>query len=194
MQQDLTEASDIELIKGYCSGNEEAFNVLYFRYRKLLYGYLSNMIPGNPCEADEVFEETWLRVIDKLPGYRDDGKFSAWLFRLARNIFIDRIRKNKPERFMTIDAEESPEIAGETEMSPDRTVGNRDLARVIEDAMQQLPIEQKEVFLLREQGLSFKDIAEIQRATLNTVLSRMRYALRSMKSFLSGIDRGGLVK
>ena len=194
MQPDVNEASDSQLIKAYCNGDEGAFNTLYYRYRKLLYGYLTNMIPGNPCDVDEVFESTWLRVIDKLPKYRDDGKFGAWLFRVARNIFIDRVRMSKPGKFVTIDAEDSPDIAGSTELSPDRVTGSSDLAQVIQKALSQLPDEQREVFLLREQDLSFKEIADMQRCSLNTVLSRMRYALKSLRSFLSEIDRGGLVK
>ena len=91
-----TELSDSELIKAFGEGDHAAFETLYHRYRRQLYGFLSNLIPGNPAEVDEVFEETWLRVIDKLPKYRDDGKFSAWLFRVSRNLFIDRVRRNRP--------------------------------------------------------------------------------------------------
>ena len=66
-------------------------------------------------------------MIDKLPGYKDNGKFSAWLFRVARNIFIDRLRKYHPEKFVTIDGEEGVELVGSTEISPDRESGSGDI-------------------------------------------------------------------
>ena len=85
---------DIALIHAYAKGDDKAFETLYHRYRRQLYGFLRNLT-GNPSVADEIFEETWVKVIDKLPSYRDDGKFSAWLFRVGRNLFIDHIRREK---------------------------------------------------------------------------------------------------
>ncbi|MCI5779865.1 MAG: sigma-70 family RNA polymerase sigma factor [Lentisphaeria bacterium] len=186
--------SDAELLADFCQGDEKAFETLYHRYRKLLYGYLNNLCGGNTAEADEVFEETWLRVIHKAPGYRDDGKFSAWLFRISRNIFIDRLRRNRPEMIVEVEVEHVLEDAA-TEFSPEREAGATDLKRVIAQALAKLPPEQREVFLLREEEeLSFREIAEIQQCSLGTVLSRMRYALKSLRSFLTGIDTGGLLR
>ena len=187
--------SDASLIHAYLKGDEKAFETLYFRYRQMLYGYLNNLSDRRSTEVDEVFAETWLRVIDKLPGYKDNGKFSAWLFRVARNIFIDRLRKYHPERFVTIDGEEGVELVGSTEISPDRESGSGDIRSAIEKALNTLPPEQKEVFLLREEAeLSFREIAGIQQCSLGTVLSRMRYALKNLRAFLQNIDSGGLLK
>ncbi len=185
--------SDIQLINGYLKGDEKSFEELYFRYRKPLYGYLNNL-SGNQSEADEVFAETWTKVIDKLPKYRDDGKFSAWLFRMAKNIFIDRIRRNHPERFVAIDDENMAELPDDNAFSPERELGVSDTGKAIMAAIKQLPLEQREVFMLREQDLSFKEIAKIQNCSLNTALSRMRYALQTLRNYLSEFDRGGLIK
>ena len=95
MKEREFDAGDGELIAAFVRGDEKAFEQLYGRYKRQLYGFLNNLITDNPAEVDEVFEETWLRVLDKLPGYRDEGRFSAWLFRIGRNIFIDRLRKNR---------------------------------------------------------------------------------------------------
>lgn len=191
---DNGQRSDIQLINAYLKGDEKSFEELYFRYRKPLYGYLNNMLMGNQSEADEVFSETWTRVIDKLPKYRDDGKFSAWLFRMAKNIFIDRLRRSHPERFVAIDDENMAELPDDNAFSPERELGASDTGKAIMTAINQLPKEQKEVFMLREQELSFKDIAQIQQCSLNTVLSRMRYALQTLRNYLSEFDRGGLIK
>ncbi len=188
-------ADDAALICAYTKGDEKAFETLYYRYRKPLYGYLNNIVGNNSAEADEIFAETWLRVIDKLPKYKDSGKFSAWLFRISRNIFIDRLRHLKPDKFVTIDAEDSVELTGETTFSPDREVGAGDISRMLNSALEQLQPEQREVFLLREEAeLSFKEIAEVQNCSLGTVLSRMRYALKKLRTFLKNVDSGGLLK
>lgn len=188
------EASDTELIRAYTAGDERAFEELYYRYRRQLYGYLNNLIQSNSGEVDEVFEETWLRVIDRLSKYRDDGKFSAWLFRIARNIFIDRVRRSKPGLFRTIDDEEAPQVPAPASMEARAGLENSELGKVIQRALGALPVEQKEVFLLRQQDLSFKEIAEIQQCSLNTALSRMRYALNTLREFIRNIDQGGLLK
>ena len=188
------EPGDAELLAEFCRGDEKAFETLYHRYRQLLYGYLNKLCGGNGAEADEVFEETWLRVIEKAPGYRDDGKFSAWLFRISRNIFIDRLRRNKPELFADVEVENVLEDPV-TEFSPERELGAADTRTLIDRALAALPPEQREVFLLREQEeLSFKEIADIQECSLGTVLSRMRYALKNLRNFLMKFDIGGKVR
>lgn len=193
-QNSYDEIEDIVLIRAYAKGDEKAFEILYYRYRQQLYGYLNNLTGGS-SEADEVFSETWQKVIKKLPGYRDDGKFSAWLFRIARNVFIDRIRHNKPDKFVAMDAEDSIEPTGSDMYSPERELGRTDISKAIDAALDSLQPEQKEVFLLREEAqLSFREIAEIQGCSLGTVLSRMRYALKKLRFFLKNIDAGGLLK
>ncbi len=190
------ELSDSKLIQAFENGDMMAFETLYRRYRRQLYGFLSNLIPGNPAEVDEVFEETWLRVIEKLPKYRDDGKFSAWLFRISRNLFIDRVRRNRMLGMGTvwIDSEDAPEIMGLETMSPDRELNASELEKVISDALSKLPSEQREVFLLRQQELPFREIAEIQQCSINTVLGRMQYAIKSLRKLILAVDHGGIIK
>ena len=189
------EPSDKELIAAFAGGDDAAFEMLYHRYRKQLYGFLSNLISGNPAEVDEVFEETWLRVIEKLPKYRDEGRFSAWLFRVARNLFIDRFRKRQlPGGRVELDAEEAPEIPGPVSMEPDRDLDLGDVNEVIAKAVAQLPPEQREVFLLRQQELAFREIAVIQQCSINTVLGRMQYAIRSLRKIILEFDRGDLIR
>ena len=182
--------TDMELIAAFSIGDEGAFNTLYYRYRQQLYGYLNNLT-GNASEADEVFEETWLKVIAKLPKYQDQGRFGAWLFRVAHNTFIDRIRRSRNEKAnLSIDNEEQIQLAAPPGDEPLTVADASDLEEVVQNALADLPDELREVFLLRQQGIAFREIADIQRCSLNTALSRMQYAIKRLRKYLSAIDRG----
>ena len=194
MQPDAREDwSDMELIRSFTRGDERAFETLYFRYRRQLYGFLSHLI-GNPAEVDEVFEESWLRVIEKLPQYREEGRFSAWLFRLSRNLFIDRLRRDaRHAGNVPLDAGRMPEVPGPAAVRPERNLDSAELEEALRRAVEALPSEQREVFLLRQQEFSFKEIATIQKCPVNTALGRMQYALKSLRRMLREIDQGGLI-
>ena len=181
----MNEPDDMMLIQAYIAGDGKAFETLYYRYRRNLYGYLYNLLSGNEQEVDEIFEETWIKVVDKLGSYRDEGKFSAWLFRVARNVFIDNMRKRKKHFLTDNGGEEIPEIP-DWSNRPERQMEEADAANVLEEALAGLPGEQREVFLLRQQSLSFKEISEIQQCSINTVLGRMHYAVRNLKKLITG--------
>ncbi|MDR0932186.1 MAG: sigma-70 family RNA polymerase sigma factor [Victivallales bacterium] len=182
MEETKVESGDGELIAAFVKGDEKAFELLYCRYKRQLYGFLNHLIGNNPDEADEVFEETWLRVLQKLPKYRDEGKFSAWLFRIGRNIFLDRLRKNRNESItIALDAENAPVQLGPESLEPDRDFELGELEEVIVRAVACLPLEQREVFLLRQQDLAFKEIAQIQECSINTALGRMQYAIKNLR-------------
>ena len=192
MPQVENNPADAVLIKRFLHGEEAAFEELYYRYRRQLYAFLNNLI-GPGAECDEVFEETWLKVIDRLPGYRDDGRFGAWLFRVARNLFYDRLRRSRQEREMIpLDADEPPQLAAPPGSGPRERLELDEVESLIKTALSELPAELRETFLLRQQGIAFKEIAEIQECSINTALSRMQYALRALRKALSGIDRGVL--
>lgn len=190
MPQADKKPADAVLIKRFLRGEESAFEQLYERYRRQLYAFLNNLI-GPGAECDEVFEETWLKVIDKLPGYKDDGRFGAWLFRVGRNRFYDRLRRNRREREnISLDADEPPQVAAPVGYSPGERMELNEVEKLVNAAVAKLPEELRETFLLRQQGIAFKEIAEIQSCSINTALSRMQYALRALRKTLSGIDRG----
>ncbi len=191
----LEERSDYELITDYLEGNDSAFEQLYQRHRKRLYGYLNGMMPWSPAEVDDVFQQTWVRAVTRLPKYRDQGYFAAWLFRIGRNLLIDKVRRSKRENgFLELDREETPEIDAPPGTEPWCQLDEAELGRLIQQALAELPEEQREVFLLRREKVAFKDIAEIQNCSINTVLSRMQYALKNLRTHLGTVDHGGLLQ
>jgi RNA polymerase sigma-70 factor (ECF subfamily) len=175
-----------ELIARYRAGETAALEELVARHQRPLFGYIRNMAAG-PEEAEEVFQEVWLRVIRGAGAYRA-GNFLGWLVRIARNLLIDRARRRRPS--VSLDAEPDGGYApAETIPAPGRDPRGRllasELGRRVAEAVARLPREQKEVFLMRsEADLPFKRIAAIQRVPLGTALARIRYALLRLRTEL----------
>lgn len=180
------EATDKELINQYRRGQVEALEALIERYRRMLFGFILSRTSG-AADADEVFQETWFRVIRKIDSYRERN-FGGWLVRIARNIIIDKARRRKPD--MSLDAAPAEggtlaDVIPGNDPGPRRRIETSDLGRTISEAVAGLPDEQREVFLMRvEADLSFKEIARAQRVSINTALARMQYALAKLRPLL----------
>lgn len=190
----LPESSDYELIRSYLAGDAGGFDRLYERHGKSLYGYLCGLLPEDRTEVDDVFQLSWLRVIDQLPRYNEQGYFKAWLFKISRNILIDRIRRRRREKAaFSLDREDVPEFEGPSGLEPWRALDEEELKNLMDRAIAKLPEDQREVFLLRREKVSFREIAAIQQCPLNTALARMQYALKNLRSQLGSIDHGELL-
>jgi len=180
------EQTDGQLLSRYRKGHVDALERLVARYERPLFGYIHQMTNGRD-EADEIFQEVWLRVIHKHAGFRQ-GNFLGWLIRIARNLAIDRARRKRPALSLDEEPEEGAALK-ERVPSPDPTPAARleaaDVGRRIEAAVARLPAEQKEVFVMRmEAGLPFKEIARLQKVSINTALARMHYAVLKLRSVL----------
>jgi RNA polymerase sigma-70 factor (ECF subfamily) len=139
-------------------------------------------------EADEIFQEVWLRAIRNLDRFKA-GNFPGWLVRIAHNLIVDRARKRRPEASLDAEDEDARplhETVPAAGLEPSREAAATDLGRRIAAAVDALGREQKEVFLMRTQmGLTFKEIARVQKASINTVLARMHYALGKLRPVLA---------
>lgn len=188
----LDKAQDEELIRRYVRGDAGVFPELYGRYKnKILL-----MVRGfffNPEKAEEIFQEVFLKAIERLPSFDGSGSFKSWLFALCRNHCIDRLRgqARRPEltesQFMNDDGENLSPISKAASPDPgaDESAYRRELAQGIQHALKKLPEEQRETFLLKETGgLTFEEIGEITEVSINTVKSRMRYALEGLRRAL----------
>ncbi len=180
------ESSDDELVARYRNGEVAALEALVDRHQRALYGYLMGMT-ANRAEADDLFQETWLRVIHKVAAYRNDN-FGGWVMRLARNLMLDRLRRRKPE--VSADREDAEghtlmQRLPATEDGPGAAVAADELGARIAAAVATLPSEQREVFMWRTQAdLPFKEIARLQGVSINTALARMQYALGKLRPVL----------
>lgn len=183
------EENDENLLAAYRNGDTEALAVLVEKYKRPLFGFILRFSNGQE-DADEVFQEVWVRAIKNMNRYRQKNLLS-WLFRIAHNLMIDRIRQRRPMVSFDTPATDQGVAVGDVlahpGQGPDIRTGGRDLGRRIEAAADKLPPEQKEVFWMRMQsGLSFKQIARIQNCSINTALARMHYAVARLRGELAG--------
>jgi len=179
---------DAKLLSAYRNGDTEALGELVEKYKGPLFGF--DQLAERFGDADEVFQEVWVRAIKNMNRYRQKNLLS-WLFRIAHNLMIDRIRRRKPILSLETPAHEdglalSERLPG-AGLNPAEETGGHALGRQIEAAASKLPFEQREVFWLRMQaGLSFKEIAKIQKCSINTALARMQYAVSKLRKELAG--------
>ena len=188
--------TDTELIIRYNNGHDQAFAILVDRYRRPLFSYLYRMV-GDQEAAKDIFQDVFIKVLKALPDYQDRGKFINWLFSIANAVCIDYLRKKKRRikmetdtLFTDADADLVKDIP-DPAFSPDDILQNKEQQQILRTAIQNLPIEQRQILLLREHSdLSFKEIANMLDCPLNTVLGRMRYALLNLRKIIKS-DIGG---
>jgi RNA polymerase sigma-70 factor (ECF subfamily) len=176
-------------IAEYRRGKVEALAPLVEHFRRPLYGFIVRMT-DSVADAEDVFQEVWLRAIRHMDSYHEKS-FLSWLFRIAHNLVIDRVRRQKPvvafpePGFSTVSTRWEDRIPDTRNAAPDQQIAMRDVGPRIATAVARLPTEQRAVFLMRmEGGLPFKEIARIQQVSINTALARMQYALNKLRQDL----------
>jgi RNA polymerase sigma-70 factor, ECF subfamily len=185
----LTAELDEDLMVRYQAGEVRAFEVLLSRHRKSVYNFILRYV-GDKETAEDLLQETFMRVIKGAEAYKRQAKFTTWLYTIARNLCVDQTRRRKHRKHASLDAPLSADedsgtlldvIAG-SELPSDRKTVNKQLHHKLQDAIAALGDEQREVFLMREfLDLPFKQIADVVGVPENTVKSRMRYALEKLR-------------
>lgn len=178
---------DTACIDAYKNGNSNALEPVIERYKRPLYAFILKMTEGRE-DTDEIFQETWFRALKNIHKFKHKNLLN-WLFRIAHNLVIDRARMNKRQISMQTpigdDAATLEDHLPATGITPAEEVGGNQLGLRINAAVERLSPDQKEVFLLRMYGnVPFKEIASIQKCSINTCLARMQYALSKLRSVL----------
>jgi RNA polymerase sigma-70 factor (ECF subfamily) len=190
----LTQPSDEALLIAYRDGDSGAFEALLGRYRRPVFNFVLRLVKDHG-RAEELYQDIWLRVIERCDDFRGDAKFSTWLYAIARNLCVDHQRKMRFRTHASLDAPNPGPGRGPGERLGNPGPSAEELAMAgstrerIARAVQALPEEQREVFLLRQlQGLAFHEIAEVVGTPTNTVKSRMRYALQRLQVALGDLQ------
>ena len=181
------------LMNNYAQGDVLSFEVLVKRHEKSMYNYILRILKDYSL-AEDVLQETFIRVVRHAARYRPDAKFTTWLYRIARNLCIDKIRRKKIRNYISLSVPVRSYEGSETTLEdclssddppPEEIAQVHELEEAIEEALAQLPTPQREVFLFRHQvGLSFKEISDVMECPEATAKSRMRYALMRIREHL----------
>jgi RNA polymerase sigma-70 factor (ECF subfamily) len=177
------EITDAALIREYLAGKDKAFEKLYKKYERPLYSFIYRFV-GSRESAEDVFQQTWLKVIGALENYDERGKFGSWLFGIANNASLDLVRKKSTDKRDDYASEEMDHLPHK-EMIPDESIIHKEQSALLENGIETLPWEQKQVVLLRVYAeMSFKEIAVMIDAPLNTVIGRMHYAVKNLRKMI----------
>ncbi len=188
--------SDEALLARFRRGEPRAFDILVRRHHRRLFNFIARLVRSRSV-AEELTQEAFIRVVENADALARGVRFTTWLYTIGRNLCIDEARKQVHRNHASLDmpirrrdtvgplmSEAVPDKRPEA--STDRAAIGREVGRRIRDALDQLPLEQREVFLLREVGgIPFKDIATMLQVPENTAKSRMRYALEHLQASLS---------
>lgn len=181
----LLSMTDEELVASYAEGNNSAFEVLLSRHKQSLFSYILYVVRNRDL-ADDIFQDTFIKAIStiKQGKYTENGKFRAWITRIAHNLIIDYFRQERNENTVSNDEYEF-DLFNNSKLCDDNIEATIVKTQVLDDVkklVEYLPDSQREVLNMRYyQDLSFKEIADKTGVSINTALGRMRYAILNMR-------------
>ena len=177
----------------YRDGDVKAFQTLLERHQKKVFNFILRFI-GDRERANDLLQETFLRVVKQRATYTPSARFTTWVFRIARNLSIDELRRRTHRRHTSLDHPTHQRDGAKTPL--ERIPGDsasgfnhtdaQEIRERVQAAIDELSDEQREVFVMRHlQQMPFKAIAEVVGEKENTVKSRMRYALENLRVALA---------
>ena len=185
--------SDVSLLRAFAKGDASAFESLYSRYKDQMFNHLCHQLGTHSAKfsaAEEIAQEVWMAVIRGADKFEDrsftaNSSFRAWLFSIAHRRIADFWRQHykHEEDLQNTENHESTEQPTSNEQEPEESRLIQELQR----SLNTLPFEQRQSFLLREEGFSYQEIADITEAGVETVKSRLRYAKNSLQGLLEDV-------
>jgi RNA polymerase sigma-70 factor (ECF subfamily) len=193
------EITDEALMTRYQRGDVEALVSLVARHKKPIFNFVLRQVKAS-APAEDLVQEVFVRIIESAGSFNHEARFATWAYTIARNLCVDHLRKASHRRHASLEQADGRD-AGEgrtlgeqvPDLSPrastERGVVSREIQKKVVAAVEALPAEQREVFLLRHvASLPFHEIAQITETPENTVKSRMRYALERLQEALTDFE------
>jgi RNA polymerase sigma-70 factor (ECF subfamily) len=184
---------DEGLMQAYAAGDAGAFDALYARHKGGMYRYLLRHC-GHAGTADELFQDVWLNVIRGRAAYVPSARFTTWLYRIAHHRLVDHWRARGLAAFVSADPDGDDDpgplatVAGPRGEEPEVRAGAQELRARIAAALAALPPLQRDAFLLHQEGgLALAEIAALTGEGVETVKSRIRYALARLRTALGDL-------
>jgi RNA polymerase sigma-70 factor (ECF subfamily) len=191
--RELAPDGDESLMLAYAAGEATAFDTLYAKHKGGVYRYLLRHC-GVAGTADELFQDVWMNLIRARAAYLPTAKFTTWLYRIAHNRLIDHWRASGQVDFVTANGDDEADdplasIPGARVDQPDVRAASGEIAVRLHRALAMLPPPQRDAFLLHQEGgLTLDEIAQLSGAGVETVKSRLRYALAKLRAELSDLQ------
>jgi RNA polymerase sigma-70 factor (ECF subfamily) len=177
--------TDEELVEACLAGEASAFDVLLGRWEKRIRGAIYRLV-GSDEEARDLCQEAFLKAYKNLRSFKQEARFSSWLYQIALNLCRDRMRRRRGKTMVSLDELEeggaAMTVAGPSALD---LLQERDTSRLVAQAIEALPDEQREVIILKEyQGLTFLEIAQVLEVPISTVKTRLYRGLNQLRSRL----------
>ncbi len=187
---------DAELIRRVLDGDGAAYRPLVERYQNRVHAMVYGMV-RNPEDARDIVQNAFVKAYRNLSTFRVESSFYTWVYRIAMNLAIDHVRKNKRRKTTGFDEaiaardDDGSMLEVHHEDSPQRAMQRKQLQQRIFSALDTLSEEHREIILLREvEGLSYKEIADAMGIPEGTVMSRLFYARKKLQGLLSDTREG----
>ena len=184
----LNNLTDQQLIHLYMDGDADALATIIVRYKDKIYTSIYLLVKDRYL-AEDIFQDVFIRVIDTLKSgkYTDEGKFLPWAMRIAHNMCVDHFRKVKRTPVIkTSDDRDIFEVLNFSEPGADQRIMAGQSHDRVRKMVDMLPEDQREVIILRHYAdLSFKEIADLTKCSINTALGRMRYGLINLRKLMT---------
>jgi RNA polymerase sigma factor (sigma-70 family) len=180
MRGDGALESDEALMQRYANGDVQAFELLYRRHELKVWRFLCRSV-RNPATADELLQDVWFAVVESAARYQVTARFTTWLFTIAHRKLVDGFRRSRAIRAL----EPVEDLIADASHEPGRQAESDQHTHVLLAAIEQLPDEQRNAFLLQAEGdLSIEEIARATDTSFETAKSRLRYARSKLRRLL----------
>ena len=191
--------SDAYLVARALDGELSSFEKLVSRYQNKILGYSARMLNDHE-EAEDVAQEVFIKAYRSLDSFRGDSSFSTWIYRIATNLCIDRMRskKRRPQQAYSLDEPiDKEEDKGGREIAdysgePGRAIEREELRRRVREVMAEMPEKMRTILVMCDmQGMAYEDIAKVLDCPIGTVKSRLFHARadlgRRLRPYVSGV-------
>jgi RNA polymerase sigma-70 factor (ECF subfamily) len=179
--------SDDQLLARFVDGDRSSLEELFQRYRGLAYRVAHRLL-GNEADALDAVQEGFIKALTHLEGFQGRSSFKTWLLRVVSNASLDlgRLRGRREsqslEALANIDREKHEPV---THQDPAHGLHRRDLRKILDHALAQLPEAQRQTFILHaDADLSYREVAETLGISIGTVMSRLYYARHKLRAYL----------
>jgi RNA polymerase sigma-70 factor (ECF subfamily) len=173
--------TDRELIQTFQQGDVRGFNELVRRYQERVY-WIARRIAGTHEDADDIVQEVFVRVYEKLKDFRGDSSFYTWLYRISVNVSLNTIQKKRVKDFLQLD--QLFEESLPTDVQADTPVLSQEYQTILERAIETLPPKQRAVFMMRYYDeMTYEEMAKLLNQSEGGLKANYFHAVKKIQEF-----------